>query len=168
MVLKLLKLNKFFNGVKRSFSYIQVGCRKGGRNSKISAKKAVFLVRVARQTFHHFGPPRKLLEKSTCGPWKSFRRPCTHKHAKLHHFCKKLCCITLFGNIVQQHQCGKQAVARCGAGLFGLAVSIWPIRSDRFGHGTFRSDYEILQKSYIYANSSRLIQSVLPPSFIIV
>jgi len=37
-------------------------------------------------------------------------------------------------------------------------------RSGRFVHGTFRSVYEILQKSYINANSSRLIQSALPPS----
>jgi len=38
--------------------------------------------------------------------------------------------------------------------LFGLAVSVWPFRSgrfslSRFGHGTFRSDYESLQKSYM-------------------
>jgi len=37
-------------------------------------------------------------------------------------------------------------------------------RSGRFGYGTFRSDYEILQKSYINAMSSRLIQSALPSS----
>jgi len=39
-----------------------------------------------------------------------------------------------------------------------------PFRSGRFGHGTFRSDYEILQKSYSIALLSRLIQSALPPS----
>jgi len=39
-----------------------------------------------------------------------------------------------------------------------------PIRSGRFGHGTFRSDYETLQKSYINAKSSHLIQSTLLPS----
>ena len=44
------------------------------------------------------------------------------------------------------------------------AVSVWPIRSGHFGHGTLRSDYEILQKSYINGKTSRLIQSVLPPS----
>ena len=59
-------------------------------------------------------------------------------------------------------------------GIFGLAVSVWavsvwafsvwPIRSGRFGHGTFRSDCEILQKSYFNAKTSRLIQSALPPS----
>jgi len=42
-----------------------------------------------------------------------------------------------------------------GTGLFGLS---------HFGHGTFRSDYEILQKSYSIAMLSRLIQSALPPS----
>jgi len=52
-----------------------------------------------------------------------------------------------------------------GTRLFGLADSIWPFRSepfrsDRFGlavsvtgifgHETFRSNYEILQKSYMF------------------
>ena len=49
-----------------------------------------------------------------------------------------------------------------GTGIFGLAVSVWPVRSGLFGHGTFRSDYETLQKFYINAKSSRLIQSALP------
>jgi len=44
------------------------------------------------------------------------------------------------------------------------AVRNRTFRSGRFRHGTFRSDYEILQKSYINAKSSRLIQSALPPS----
>jgi len=34
-----------------------------------------------------------------------------HKHVKWHHFCEKLCCITPYGNTVQQHQCSKQSVA---------------------------------------------------------
>jgi len=52
--------------------------------------------------------------------------------------------------------------------------SVWPFRSEpfrsgrfglsRFDHGTFRSDYEILQKLYVNAKSSSLIQSALPPS----
>jgi len=42
-----------------------------------------------------------------------------------------------------------------GTKLFGLS---------RFGHATFRSDYEILQKSYFNAKLSGLIQSALPPS----
>ena len=37
-------------------------------------------------------------------------------------------------------------VLSCGTGL-----SVWPIRSGRFGLETFRSDYEILQKYYINA-----------------
>jgi len=52
-----------------------------------------------------------------------------------------------------------------GTRLFGLTISVWPfrsepfrsgpirsgqIRSGRFSHGTFRSDYEILQKSYMF------------------
>jgi len=50
------------------------------------------------------------------------------------------------------------------SGRFGLADPVWPIRSGRFGHGTFPSDCEILQTSYINAKSSHLIQSALPPS----
>jgi len=70
------------------------------------------------------------------------------------------------------------------SGRFRLADSVWPIRSGRFGlglfalscfglsrfglsrfdHGTNWSDYETLQKSYINAKTSRLIQSALPPS----
>ena len=60
------------------------------------------------------------------------------------------------------------------SGRFGLADSVCPFRSEpfrsklfrygRFGRGTFRSDREILQKSYINAKTSRLIQSALPPS----
>jgi len=39
MVLKRLKLPKFFNGVARTFSYTQAyGCRKRGRNLKFSVK----------------------------------------------------------------------------------------------------------------------------------
>jgi len=52
-----LEIKQIFNGVKRTFSYIQAWVSEGGRNSKISAKKAIFLVRVARQKFHHFRPP---------------------------------------------------------------------------------------------------------------
>ena len=34
-----------------------------------------------------------------------------HNNVKLHHFCKKVYCITRSGNTVQQHQCGKQSIA---------------------------------------------------------
>jgi len=60
------------------------------------------------------------------------------------------------------------------SGRVNLADSVWPFRSEpfrsepfrpgRFGHGTFRSDHEILQKSYINAKTSRLIPSALPLS----
>jgi len=49
---------------------------------------------------------------------------------------------------------------RFGLSCFGLAVSVWPFRSGRFGLAvsvtglfgleTFRSGYEILQKSYMF------------------
>jgi len=68
MVLKRLKLHQFLMVRNELFPVHKLGCRKGGRNSKISAKKAVFLVRVARQKFNHFGPLEKLLEKSTFVP----------------------------------------------------------------------------------------------------
>jgi len=46
------------------------------------------------------------------------------------------------------------------SGRFGLSrFGLTPLR-----RGIFRSDYEIFQKSYINAKSSRLIQSALPPS----
>jgi len=55
---------------------------------------------------------QKLLQKSTSAPpAKNFSDTHAHKHVKLHHFCKKLWCITPSGNPVQQHQCGKQATA---------------------------------------------------------
>jgi len=44
MVLKRLKLHQFFHGVARMFFYTQAWMSKGGRNLKISAKRAVFLV----------------------------------------------------------------------------------------------------------------------------
>jgi len=44
-------------------------------------------------------------------PWKNPSDAHAHKHVKLHHFCKKLCCITPSGNTVQHHQRGKQAIA---------------------------------------------------------
>jgi len=75
-------------------------------------KKTVFLVLVVKTQFHHFWPPipRKTWKNPLVAPSeKDFSD--AHKHVKLHHFCKKLCCITPPGNTVEQHQCGKQAVA---------------------------------------------------------
>jgi len=71
---------------------------------KISAKKAAFLVSSGKTKFHHFRPLlEKLLEKSISAPLKKIiPTPIAHKHVKLHHFCKKLCCITPPGNTVQQ------------------------------------------------------------------
>jgi len=64
----------------------------------------------------------------------------------------------------QHHIFERKSAFQIGTELFNLAVSVWSIRSGGFGHGTFRSDYEILQKSYINAKSTRLIQSELTPS----
>jgi len=59
MVLERLKLYQFLVVCNELLPMHNLGCWKGGRNSKISAKMAVFLVRVARHKFHHSGPPRK-------------------------------------------------------------------------------------------------------------
>ena len=40
-------------------------------------------------------------------PRKNLFEAHAHKHVKLHHFCKKMCCITSSGKNLQQHQCGK-------------------------------------------------------------
>ena len=91
------------------------GGRKEGRNLKISAKRLFSEFRVAKTKFHHFWfpPLEKLLEKSSSDPppEKILPTPYAHKHVKLHHFCKKLCCISPFGRTVQQHQWDKQAIA---------------------------------------------------------
>jgi len=45
-------------------------------------------------------------------PWKNpSDAQAYNKHVKLHHFCKNYGCISPSGNTVQQHQCGKQAIA---------------------------------------------------------
>jgi len=81
MVLKRLKVPKLFNGVTRTYpTHKHMGFGRGGRNLKISAKNAVFLISSGKKTnFTTFGHHRKILEKSTdAGKWKiSFLRPCT-------------------------------------------------------------------------------------------
>jgi len=67
---------------------------------------------VDKTKFYHFWPTlEKGLEKSTSAPLeKNPSDSHAQKHVKLHRFLqKKLRCITSSGNIVQQHQCGKQA-----------------------------------------------------------
>jgi len=67
-------------------------------------------MRVAKQN-HQFCPPRKAFGKIYL--WPPGKNPSdahAHKHAKL-HIRKKLCCIIPSGNTVQQHHCGKQAIA---------------------------------------------------------
>jgi len=84
----------------------------GGQELENFSKKRCFLsFEWQKKISPLLATPEKFLEKSTVDPWKkSFRRPCTHKHVKLQYL-KNLCCITPFGNTVQQHQCGKQAIA---------------------------------------------------------
>jgi len=81
MVLKRLKLLKFFNGVARTFpTHKHMGVGRGPGILNFQQKMLFSLYRVVKTKFHHFwSPVEKLLEKSTSGPpWKnSFRRPCT-------------------------------------------------------------------------------------------
>ena len=65
----------------------------------------------------------------------------------------------------QHHIFERKSAFQIGTELFDLAVSVWSIRSSGFGHVSFRSDYEIMPKSYINAKSKRLIQSKLTPSY---
>jgi len=94
MVLKRLKLHQFFNGVARTFPTHKHGCRKKGKNLKISAKKAVFLVSSGKNYISPLLPPvEKPLEKSTSVPSEKIPSDAqAHKHVKLHHFCEKLGC----------------------------------------------------------------------------
>jgi len=89
------------------------GCRKRGRNLKISAKNIFLVSSVKNQISPLLSPLGKLLEKSTSGPPGKIPSDAhARKHVKLHQFCEKMCCITLSGNTVHQHQCGKQIAGR--------------------------------------------------------
>jgi len=64
-VLKRFKLHQFFNGVARTFSYAQAWVWERGKNLKISAKKAVFLVSSGKKQISPLlAPHRKIFEKS--------------------------------------------------------------------------------------------------------
>jgi len=68
---------------------------------------------VVKNKFRHFlATLEKLVEESTSAPPGIYLSDAhAHKHVKLHHFCKKVCCFTPSGIIVQQHQGDKQAIA---------------------------------------------------------
>jgi len=85
-----------------------------GKEFENFSKKGVFLDSSGKNHISPLlAPPRKNFAKiHQWPPWKNPSDAHAHnKHAKLHHFCKKFCCITSYGNTVQQHQCGKQAIA---------------------------------------------------------
>jgi len=98
--------------VARTFSETQAWVPGEGQEFEIFSKKPVSLVSSGKKQISPLLPPRKTWKNPLLPPpWKnSFRRSCTHA-CKLHHFCKKLCCILPSGNTVQQHQCGKQTIA---------------------------------------------------------
>jgi len=101
----MLEITPIFNGVARTFSTQKYGCRKRGRNLKISPKGFEWW----KTNFTTFGLPRKTSTNAP-PPGKIPSDAYAHKHVKLHSFCEKLCCITPPGNTVQQHQCGKQSI----------------------------------------------------------
>jgi len=74
-----LDITRIFDGVSRTFSYTQAWASEWGRNLKISAKKAVFLVLSGKKQISPLlANIEKHLKKSTSAPpWKkSFRSPC--------------------------------------------------------------------------------------------
>jgi len=96
MVLKRLKLHQFLMVRHELYPTHKHGCRKGGRNLKCSGTWLFSEFRVVKNTFHHFSTPyQKNVWKNPLVPppsrKTSFRRPCV---AKLHHFWKKVCCIS--------------------------------------------------------------------------
>jgi len=79
---KMLEITQIVWWCGTNVSYAQAyGFRKGGRNLKISAKNAVFIISSGKkQISPRLAHPRKTFgKKSTSGPpWKnSLRRPCT-------------------------------------------------------------------------------------------
>ena len=67
-----------------------------------------------KNKFHHFWPLtlENFWKHSLVPPCKNLSDAHAHKHIKLHHFYRKLCCITPYVNTVKQHQCGEQAIAQ--------------------------------------------------------
>ena len=89
MVLKRLKLPKFFNGVARTFpTHKHMGVGRGAGIWK-SQQKWCFLK--PKTKFHHFWPPvAKLLEYlQVASPGKILSDAHAHKHVKWHYFCEK-------------------------------------------------------------------------------
>ena len=125
-----ISINSFkmvgFNGVTPTFpTHKHMGVRKGAGIWNFS-KNAVFLISsIKNQISPLLTSPRKTSKCTSVPPWKNAFRRHAHKHVKWYHFCVKLCCITPSGNTVQQHQCGKQSIARwqTGHGVFCQTIT---------------------------------------------
>jgi len=63
MVLKRLKFPQFFNGVARTFPTHKHGCRKRGKNLKISEKNVFLVASVKKTNFTTLVSPRKTFGK---------------------------------------------------------------------------------------------------------
>ena len=97
MLLKRLKLHHFFNGVARILPAHKHGCRKRGRNFKISANKAVLLVLSGKTQISSLALPRKTWKTPLVSPLGNRAQSVTpgynpshvhaHKHVNLHHIC---------------------------------------------------------------------------------
>jgi len=90
-----------------------MGVGRGAGIWKFQQKMLFSWFRVPKTKFHHFWPPWKNFWKNplVALPGEIPSDAHAHKRVKWHYFCEKLCCITPSGNTVQQHQCGKQAIA---------------------------------------------------------
>jgi len=93
--IKTLEITTNFYWCGTNFSYPQAGYRKGGRNLKISAKKAAFLVSSGKKQISPLFPPfEKLLEKFTSAtPGKNPSDAHAHKYVKNTIFVKN--CVVL-------------------------------------------------------------------------
>jgi len=100
-----LEIHQFFSRVARTFSYTQAWVPEGGNQFENFRKKAVFLVSSGKKRISPLLPPipRKMFGKIHQWPLpgKDFSDAHAHKHVTLHHFCKKLCCVTPYGNTVE-------------------------------------------------------------------
>jgi len=90
----------------RTFSYTQTWVSEGWQEFGNFSKNGCFITfRMVKNEFHHFWSPlEKLLEKST-GVTPPGKHPFEARALQIRPFLEKLCCISPFGNTVQQHQC---------------------------------------------------------------
>jgi len=91
---KMLEITPMFQWCTTNiFLHTSMGVERGYEFENFS-NKALFSVSSGKKQVSRLLAPtlEKLLKKSTSGPpWRKRPDAHAHKHAKLHHFCKKLC-----------------------------------------------------------------------------